>query len=260
MIITTNPTHRKSIAREQIVLSLNRKSVPFMTFDCQVPGLGDLGLPPDAQVYVEAYHQAVYMRFDFGTVGAFSPPKDRSLSEFYDGAPVRFRIKVVDVSQNVGKILADADDVRPARPDEDSNVESLVPIHLVGGMGQVIWRVAWDNNDPVLELNQAETGIKEAIAGNSLYSSLVMPAVFREITSRVFFDGLEGATAAKWKLLVSRFQGDPVPDEDDELARLDWLDIATYNYAEQFRFLDAWHQARTNFLDSKSTTKEEAGT
>jgi hypothetical protein len=259
MTITTNPTHRKSIAREQVVLSLNRKSIPFMTFDCQMPGLTDLGLPPDAQVYVEAYHQAVYMRFDFGPVDAFAPPQDRNLTEFYDGAPVRFRIKVVDVSQNVGKILADADDVRPSRPDDDSNVESIVPIHLVGGMGQLIWRVTWDNNDPVLELNQAETGIKEAIAGNTLYSSLVMPAVFREITSRVFFEGLDGDTVSKWKLLVSRFQTDPFPDEDDDLARLDWLDVATYNYAEQFRFLDSWHQARTISASREVGPVEEAG-
>lgn len=256
MIITTNPTRRKPIARENIGLSLNRRSIP-MTFDCEIHTLGELGLPPEARVYVEAYHQAVYMRFDFGTVGAFNPPQDRRLSDFYDGAPVRFRVKIVDVGRNTGKILADADDVRPARPDEDSNVESLVPIRLVGGMGQLVWRIAWDNEEPVLELNQAEIGIKQAIAGNNLYSSLVMPAVFREITSRIYFEKLDGDLAAKWRMLVSRFQTDSLPDEDDYLGRLDWLDVATHNYAEQFRFLDNWQRARANAAVRDSALNEE---
>jgi hypothetical protein len=256
MIITTNPTQRKSIATDKIVLSLNRKSIP-MTFDCQIPELVGLGLPLDAKVYVEAYHQAVYMRFDFGSVGAFRPPGDRQLSDFYDGAPVRFRIKVVDINDQIGRILADADDVRPSRPDEDVHTQTLVPIHLVGGMGQQIWRVEWDNNDPILELNQAQTGIKEAISSNSMYSSLVMPAVFREISSKVFGEDLEGETATRWRLMVSRFQSDPFPDEDDDAAKSDWLNVATHNYCEHFRFLDAWHRARSEHQDGAPRSSEE---
>jgi hypothetical protein len=258
MNFTTNPTKRKSIDRADLEIRLYRDS-PVMSFDLKFHGLRKLNLPRSARIFLEAMHQAIYMRFDYGTVGFFRSPDNCQLTEFYDGAPVRFRLKIVDSDDSPGKVLADCNDIRPLRDDDDaSSKQPLVPVHVVGGMGQRIWRVAWgSNNEPILELNQNCSNVKESITGNPLFYSLVMPAVFEEITTRIFRENLEGDAVDRWKSFFYEFQVDEFPPEEDEVGRIQWLRDATDNYSAGLKFADHWTNARSETSTESSTSRKK---
>src|SRR4051812_26464943 len=102
MIRRFNYTGREKLPADHINLRLHRNG-HGMLFDAQITGVDALGFPGSAKVFVEAYHQATYMRFDFGTVASIQIPPDRALTQFYDGSPVNFRVKVVDTSTETGR-------------------------------------------------------------------------------------------------------------------------------------------------------------
>ena len=77
---TLNYTNRKRIRREDARIAIREENgVNF--FDASL-SLGDYGLPGEARVFVEAYRQTQYMRFDFGHVGAMRVPEARILCDF----------------------------------------------------------------------------------------------------------------------------------------------------------------------------------
>ena len=51
------------------------------------------------------------MRFDCGTLGDLTLPEDRRLSEIDSSSVVRFRVKVVDNTAHMHRIVAAADDI-----------------------------------------------------------------------------------------------------------------------------------------------------
>jgi len=116
MIRRFNYTGRKRILREDVPISLTG-SKPIWGFDIDLTRITSYEFPPSARIYVEAYEQASYMRFDFGSVEKIAPvSKDaRVLSEFEGSDGVRFRIKVVDASLDA-KVLAEADGILPLPP------------------------------------------------------------------------------------------------------------------------------------------------
>ena len=66
--------------------------------------------PDNARVYVEAYRQMEWMRFDFGSVASVRPPADRQLSRFESPEGVLFRIRVVSPDGTPsGRLVAEAD-------------------------------------------------------------------------------------------------------------------------------------------------------
>ena len=112
MIRRFNYTGRKKIPRDSIHITV-LKGLEGREFEANIRA-ADLDLPADARLFIEAHHKSDYMRFDFGTVGAQRPPADRRLTAFYEGARILFRVKVVAVGDQAGKIIAEADQIKPA--------------------------------------------------------------------------------------------------------------------------------------------------
>ena len=126
-----NSTGRKSISRDLISIRVVEPSLPTLppSFTADLSKLSDLGLAEEARVYVEPYvtRSSALMRFDFGPLGGLSEPPDTSLSELDAGGRILFRVKVVDQSGEVGKILASATALRPIdeKRDEDDRRATL---------------------------------------------------------------------------------------------------------------------------------------
>ena len=248
MIRRFNYTGRQKLPRENINLRLNR-SGSAMTFDVELTSFDNLGLPGSAQVFIEAYHQASYMRFDFGTIAQPQIPPDRPTYGFYDGSPVNFRVKIIDNSTEAGCILAVADHLNPLRDDGDVKGDPLIPVRMVAGMGQEIWRVVWDATGPVLELNQEHAGIKETILQKHIFRSIVLPEVLRTVLTRILIDEMdldeEHAERAKlWLKFVSSFHNETEP-EDEEFPTVDgWVNRVVQSFCSRHRFFDAWRTAQ----------------
>lgn len=74
MLRRFNYTGRKKIPRSAVAVKvLNSDSGP-PAFDAKFD-LSSVNLPAHARVYVEAYHRASYMRFDFGKISDIHPPQ-----------------------------------------------------------------------------------------------------------------------------------------------------------------------------------------
>jgi hypothetical protein len=150
---------------------------PSFTADYDLKGMR---FPRDARVYIEAYNSDSYMRFDFGSVGEPTVPRDTRLAEITARPLAKFRLKVVDDRDQVGLLLGVADKIVPLRPDESlEHKQSLLPVDF-RDLGERVWRL--DLSDwPVLELNNRIEGIAEAARSSGGFLGLLYPEVLRRI-------------------------------------------------------------------------------
>jgi len=248
MIRRFNYTGRRKLPTENISLRLLRRD-GAMSFEAQIVNFDTLGLPGSSQIFVEAYHQSTYMRFDFGTIAQPQIPPDRELTEFYDGSPVNFRVKIVDTSGETGRILAVADRLNPFRDDDEIKGDPLIPVRMVGGMGQEIWRVVWGASGPVLELNQEQAGIKETVLKKPIFRSMVLPEVLRTVLTRILIDEMdrdeEYAERAKlWLKFAATFHNEAEPDDRESPIVDGWVNRAVQSFCSRHRFFDAWRTAQ----------------
>jgi hypothetical protein len=249
MIRRLNYTGRKRIPRENIRIGVFRAG-EVDEFDAVVRCDG-LHLPASARVFVEAYHKSDWMRFDYGTVADPTIPRDRRLTSFYRGARVLFRVKVVSAGKDSGKILAEADRIQPVGPDSDRESDPLLPVRVVDGMEEQIWRVAWDNG-PILELNRREPEIKRLIVSDARFRWLILPHVLRTVLLRVLADEsdadddpLGDGIEKRWMEFALSLHPLPPPrpgDRDPELVG-NWVDDVVAAFCRRHRVLDDWRWA-----------------
>jgi len=250
MIRRLNYTGRHRIPRANIRIAIYRNG-DVEEFDALVR-CGGLGLPDSARLFVEAYHKADWMRFDFGTVGEPRIPGDRRLTAFYQGARILFRVKAVSAGKDKGKILAEADRILPLAPDSDSDRDPLLPVRLVAGMGDQIWRVTWENG-PVLELNKTEPEIKRLLTTDSRFKWLILPQALRGVLTRVLVEEMdeeeeedsEGGQGRRWIEFARSLYpvAPPKPDDRDMELIENWVDEVVGAFCRRHRSLDSWRLA-----------------
>ena len=241
MIRRFNYTDRIRILREDVLIQL-RQTDGWLAFDATLI-LGDYGLSEEALVFVEAYRQTSWMRFDFGTVGAVIPPQDCRLSEFDSPDDILFRVKVTQAS-DTHVLLAEADLVPLERPEEsDDKRVPLLPVKP-HPLGDEIYRVDFSDDRPRLLINNA-AGDWRAIAKSPAFASLVYPNVFREVLTRVvMLDGHDDESEpTNWRSLWLKLAeslpgvGDCPSSTDPEDERLDWIDSAVQAFAAKLKNL-----------------------
>src|SRR5438093_603771 len=140
-----NYTGRKKINRNDASIRVKRNG-DGLVFDADLRlanyRLDEISPPP--RVYVEAYRGAstLWKRFEFGRVGTIQPPQDRSLDEFGVPEGILFRVKVSAEGESLGKLLAEADAIRPRLPDEqDEHGQPLIEHMPADDIGDELWRV-----------------------------------------------------------------------------------------------------------------------
>jgi hypothetical protein len=246
-IRTLNYTNRRRIIREDARITIREEKGAFV-FDAGL-SLADYGLPGVARIFIEAYRQTQYMRFDFGQVGAMRIPEDRFLSDFDSVEGVLFRVKVVTSADPRGLLLAEADQIRPRKlTDEDENRIPLLPVTRSDNMGDEIWRLEFDDQQTLLKVN-AELGDWQALARAPVFIALVYPAVFRAVLWRIL--GQENHRDTEdtddWRSRWLRFAvglpgvGDP-PVQDDEAKLDDWIDGAASAFARRHNIRAAYER------------------
>lgn len=179
MIRHFNQTGRVRILREHVNLSLQpgREGQPRV-FDLSL-SLGGYNFDPDASIRVEAAVSNVSQRWQFGTVGQFTPPPDyeRRMTEVPSTA--RFRIFVVK-GDDSGLLLGAADGIAPTQ-----DASSLLPIQESDDIGDEVWRLDFSGvGEPLLLLNNSVDNISGIVRSDAKFRSLVMPEVLRAILLR----------------------------------------------------------------------------
>lgn len=184
-----NYTGRRKIPREKISIIWNKDNNSVRSFSANI-NLDGFNFPPDAKVYIDAYHKTEVKRYDFGTAENIVPPRDTGFAGFAYPENLKFRILIVDESGQHGLILAHADRIRPL---SDMDTKSILPVDFVD-LGQQIWRVdfAGDEGSPILVLNANIPNIQTFAKSNPQFIMYVYPAVIREVlTHMIFAEGIE---------------------------------------------------------------------
>lgn len=252
-----NYTGRKKIKRSAIQLSLLPRNEGPQAFDAKIK-LDGLELPEHARVYVEAYHKASYMRFDFGQVGKLRAPADRQLRDIDSGASALFRVKVVDESGEHGRILAEADHLSPLGGDQaNANRISLLPVETAD-LRDAVWQLEFSDR-PVLVLNRAIENISAIAHGDEHFFTLVYPVVVQRVLFQILciegdadVDGDPDDWRTQWLKFVCQLPGvtePPQPSADEEPEqllgrRLEWIDLAVAGFCERCQIRDRFVRAQ----------------
>jgi len=226
-------------------------------FDAKID-LDGMDLPEHARVYVEAYHKASYMRFDFGRVGEVSTPEDRALRDIDAGASALFRVKVVDESGEHGRILAEVDGLSPLNGDEAAaNRLSLLPVQTAE-LRHAVWQLDFSNDRPVLLLNRSIENVAVIARGDDHFFSLVYPVVVQRILLQILqnpdacdIDGDADDWRCQWLKFVCQLPGvsdppKPSDDEDDEALRerqMEWIETASAGFCERYQVRERFVRA-----------------
>ncbi len=252
MIRRFNYTDRIRIQRKDVRITLREENGKF-AFDADLSALADYELPPDSFVFVEAYRQANWMRFDFGQVGAITPAKKRDLSQFESPDGLLFRVKVTP-NGDIHTMLAEADRIPLARPEQNESERTpLLPVKPQK-LGDEIYRLDFSDDRPLLLIN-SDAGNYADIGRSPAFMSLVYPGVFREILNRVLLIEKhdDDANSEEWKSQWIKFTSlhpglGELPGPDDADGRTDWIDKAVSAFAKQLqaraKFEEFWKEGK----------------
>lgn len=248
MLRKLNFTERTKIPRTNVHVSLRRGEDGVLVFDPRV-SLDELPVAPSARVFIEAYYRTAFMRFDCGSVSAFTLPDDRRLTEIGTTNVVRFRVKIVDDSNGEHRIVAVADDmiVSEEKPDRGGRLP-LLPVNFSDDLGQQPWRISFEPNGPVLELNNRINDVRNVARHDAAFLALVYPAAVREVFTHILLvdhhDGQDEGDEwwSLWLRWAGRYNAPALPVDEDE-RRL-WIDDVVREFCAGQRFVDQWRTAR----------------
>jgi hypothetical protein len=244
---TLNWTDRVSIPLEAITLRIVAPTAPGQpqSFTAEVEGLTRLKLKPEAQIYIEPYVGYSSMRFDLGTVSNPKVPPDTALNELDMGTGVLFRVKVVDESVEIGKILAAANAIRPSNEIEEDDRKALLPVAFKD-LGEAIWVVdVQPGARPQLILNNLIPGLGDLLRNNPLLQGSIVPHAVRKVLQAVFVES-EGDEEAEWikewKTFATAVRGEEIEEdtEDEELERI--LDEIVARFIAQTKWVTRFKQ------------------
>ena len=233
-----NHTGRRQIKRSEVQIELlEDREVPEFRVNLK---LDNSNLSPEADVYVEAYHRNTSQRFEFGTVAAPIPPDETKLDQIDISGPTLFRVKVVDNSEHIGRLIASAEGISP-RAEEDEKNESLMIFRSAPDMGNLTWKMAFEDEKPVLCINSRIPEAKSQLLGNPFFQALILPAAFREVLLFVCInDELdeEEGWQADWLRFANKIAPEEQPDDEDPHIIVGWINEVVAEFSNRHHLCD----------------------
>ena len=233
---TLNYTRRKRLRHDDLRFTIYTTPLAEYAYKSEL-GLEKYELPADARVFVEAYRQTHWMRFDFGTVGRLAPPRDTILAIFDNTDGILFRVRVTATTGARGLLVAEADRIpfttREEKPKKRVPLLPVVPEEL----GSEICRVSYEGSGPELLVNSS-LGNWRGVARDPVVIALVYPFVLREILYRLCFleDDFDREDRGDWRSRWCRFAEllpgmDVFPEGRDD--REDWIEKAVSAFSRR---------------------------
>jgi hypothetical protein len=244
MLRKLNFTERARIPRANIRVTLRRDADGTLVFDPRLSFDG-ISVAPSTRVFIEAYYRTSFMRFDCGSVARFAPPEDRRLTDIDSGSLVHFRVKLVDDH----RVVAVADNIIVSeQKSETSGRMPLLPVSFTDALGQQAWRIAFEPNGPVLELNNRIDDVQDVAKADAAFLALVYPAAVRQVLTQILLvDGHDAHEEGVewwnfWLRWAGQFSSSPLPD-DTESASF-WIDEVIDAFCNRQTLIDRWRAAQ----------------
>ena len=248
MIKRVNSTGRRRISRELIQIEVFDGDP--RTFDAVVD-LSDFDAPADAQVVLEAACAGsnTIPRFSWGTVGNLVPEENRTLNGLV-GENVFFTLKVIDRTEQFGRILGVAENIRPIKGGKKTATgrRGILPVESTD-LGDELFRVDFRNEDVYLMVNEKVADLKDRVRYDPFVYALVYPPVIRQILARALDAQLDDeestdSWAALWlkfgRNLHSEHSAPPAADEDEEQD--EWIDDVVDQFCKSHGLLERFAQ------------------
>ena len=244
MISEFNYTQRKRIESKHLqieLIELHDGALPSFNVDLE---LGDLNLPSDAPLVVEASRGSSVMRFPWGNAGQPQAPANRELTNVPLVPSFRVMALAPDDSR---RILALANQVKPRWERAQAPGASELLYLLEEDLGQEVWRLDLPVGDdvPVLKVNSNIDGISRTVRLDPAFRSLVFPEVVRSILTKALLieetePADEGGYWYGWLGFVSQFYSTECPgpsdfdsNDDNRLKTLqEWIDGAVRAFTQ----------------------------
>jgi len=199
-----------------------------------------------ARVFVEAYHRTTRMRFSFGTVAHCTPPPplELRLTEFSDWKDVSFRVKVTDVTESPGRIIAWANKIHPRGPEDDQQ-NDLVRWKDADLNGR-LWDMEFSESGPVVLV---ESKVGHATVGQDpRFIAVAYPEILRRsLTQALLIEKESGDDPEHWftawtkGYLTSKLGLRPMDIAPEEFEqRLEWIEDAVREFGRRFQLADQW--------------------
>lgn len=223
-----NHTGRRKIKHSDVQITLNEHRSKAPTFDANF-NLESGKFPANAALYVEAYHKNTLQRFHFGTAGSPIPPENRTLDQIDLSGPILFRVKVVDNSEKIGRLVASAERLRPREDEEEESRASLMTFKSTD-LGDLTWKMSFiPDSKPVLCINSRIPEAKEQLMKNPVFQGLILPAALRETLMFIFLniggeDPDEDSWHKPWLDFASFIAPEDKPDTTDPFEQSEWID------------------------------------
>jgi len=235
-----NSTGRKKISLDLLGIRVYKQPDGRRYFSADLSKLANMGLSPDAEVFVEPYVGTSMMRYNFGTLGALTPPTDCPLDELDHGKPPLFRVKVVAHSQKAGQLLAMADRVQPGDSEQETEGRHfLLPLEECD-LGEAIWGLSDLRSDarPRLQINQRIPDLGSRLATDPILQGAIFPVVVKEVMTAILFgttdEELEWVT--DWRAFASGLLKEPLPESPSEEQEEEVIESIVTSFVSGMRF------------------------
>ncbi len=242
---TFNYTGRRKIARRDIAITLREERGSWV-FDADLR-LTEYRFPRNAEVWLEAHRQNIWMQFAWGTVSTPRGPSDRRLMEFDVPDGVLFRVRVVQPpGPEHHKLLGEADGLDFVRAGEAGDKRRPLLEPVPDALDQILWKLDLDRDPPVLLVNKEAKPTWKDLARSPHFLALVYPEVLRRLLTRALVDDRwtedeeDEGWQSDWIRFARRLGGlDVLPKAEQQQEREAWIEEAVAAFARR-------HQLRTN--------------
>ena len=236
---TINHTGRRKIEVKELQINMQEKETGVPVFDVDF-SLNRQNLPDSASIYIEAYQRNTLQRFSFGTVGEIQKPENRELDLLDLTSPTLFRIRIVDETEHIGRLIASAQRLKPEGENDEDQRSSLLVVRS-RPLGQQTWKIEFDTGSkPELCINSRIPDAIGQLKSNPQFQSLILPGAFRQVL--MFFlwnedDEVEGGAAEQWMSFAEHIAYER-PQGNDPLELTNWVDDVVERFSEAFELCD----------------------
>ncbi|MCH7641247.1 hypothetical protein IID22_03560 [Patescibacteria group bacterium] len=233
-----NHTGRKKIERSNVSISIVEHDQNRRSFTADL-ALKALDLPGDAKVFVEAYYKQSIQRFSFGTVSNIRTPESTSLDEIDHGGTILFRVKVVDSTSKVGRLLAAAERINAKGQSDEDNRDYLVTLKTAD-LGEDIWRMELSSDiKPCLIINNRIPNASVRVKSDPVFQGLILPAMVRDVLTYLFWDEEchidEETWQVSWIEYCENLTTTDLPENGDPGELRNWMDDVVTKFCNSFR-------------------------
>jgi hypothetical protein len=257
MIKRINSLGRKKLPRACMAVSIADGSPRRFSASIELP---ENDWPHEAVVVIEAMcaGSPTVSRFECGPLNRLKPPRDALLTDI-TGRNVFFHLKVIDKSEQIGRILGLAENVRPFETGLQTNPgrQGILPVEPID-LGQQLWQLDFREHDVFLLVNNKIEHLPNQLQADPTAYALVYPEIIRRILHEAIHQNVDlEEEDDRWPYLWLKFGKSFHPDRlmppppEDSNAIDDWVESVVAEFCIQKTLRDRFTQASTQSEGSR---------